>query len=49
MPPVSPSQADAIVRAAWTVASNAGTTPLSTADERGITGALGTVFGSTHP
>ena len=49
MPPVSSRQAEAIARAAWTVASTAGTTPLSTADGRGITGALATVFGSTDP
>jgi hypothetical protein len=45
----SSHQAEAIARAAWTVASTAGTTPLSSADERAITGALATVFGSTDP
>ena len=49
MPPVNSREAEAIARAAWTVTSTAGTTPLSTADERGITGALATVFGSTDP
>ena len=44
-----PNEAQAIARAAWTVASTAGTTPLSTADERGITGALSTVFGYHDP
>jgi hypothetical protein len=44
-----PTEAQAIARAAWTVASTAGTTPLSTADERGITGALSTVFGYHDP
>lgn len=44
-----PTEAQAIARAAWTVASTAGTTPLSTADERGITGARSTVFGYHDP
>ncbi len=44
-----PTEAQAIARAAWTVATTAGTTPLSTADERGITGALSTVFGYHEP
>jgi hypothetical protein len=44
-----PTEAQAIARAAWTVASTAGTTPLSTADERGIAGALSTVFGYHDP
>jgi hypothetical protein len=46
---VSSRQATVIARAAWTVASTAGTTPLSAADARGITGALVTVFGSSEP
>ena len=46
---VSSRQAETIARAAWTVASTAGTTPLSVADQRGITGALATVFGSNNP
>ncbi len=49
MSPLSSRQSEAIARAAWTVASTAGTTPLSAADERGITGALATVFGSSDP
>ena len=49
MMPLSPRRADAIARAAWTVASSGGTTPLSPADRRGITGALDTAFGHTDP
>lgn len=49
MEQVSPRQADAIARAAWTVASAAGTTPLSPADRRGISSALATVFGHNDP
>ncbi len=44
-----PNEAQAIARAAWTVASTAGTTPLSTANVGGITGALSTVFGYHDP
>jgi hypothetical protein len=40
----SDDQARAITRAAFTVATAGGTLPLSTADRRGITGALATVF-----
>lgn len=42
---VRPEQATAIARAAFTVATTDGKTPLSAADRRGITGALRTVFG----
>jgi hypothetical protein len=42
---VSAAQARLIARAATTVASTGGTTPLSVADRRGITSAMATVFG----
>src|SRR5664279_4789027 len=44
---VSPQQAAVIVRAASTVATTGGTTPLSAADRRGVTSAMATVFGET--
>jgi hypothetical protein len=44
---VSPQQAAVIVRAASTVVTTGGTTPLSAADHRGITSAMATVFGET--
>lgn len=43
----TPDQAAAIARAAFTVATNGGTTPLSPASRRGIASALGSVF--DHP
>jgi hypothetical protein len=45
----TPTQASAIARAAYTVATTSGTTPLSAADHRAIASAMSTVFGHDGP
>ncbi|MGH9093013.1 MAG: hypothetical protein ACRDZR_16795, partial [Acidimicrobiales bacterium] len=46
---VTDEQADLVARAAYTVATAGGTTPLSAADRRGVASAMARVFGWTQP